>query len=72
MRLLIMKQLYSRSNLRSTLRGKLPRATLPKSYKVLASKMFSGIAYYQLTKCELEDISAAVIKQEEEAATNSQ
>ena len=71
MRLLIMKQLYSRSNLRSTLRGKSPRATLPKSYKVLASKMFPGIAYYQLTKCELEEISAAVIKQEEEAATNS-
>lgn len=60
MRLMIMRELYSRSNLRSTLRGKSARITLSETAQSLASKMFPGLADYQLTKAELVEIDAKI------------
>lgn len=60
MRLTIMRELYSRRNLRSTLRGKSAGITLSETAESLASKMFPGLADYQLTKEELAEIDTKI------------
>lgn len=60
MRLMIMREPYSRRNLRSTLRDKSAGITLSETAKSLAYKMFPHVAPYRLTKAELAEIDAKI------------